>query len=302
MPSDRVRCPLCSEEVSRNKFGGHLLSKKHQDALRTTNERHIDRWKKQADYLANLPAFPNWPDLPQLTTRGDNDFFCCFGCKGAWVNQPYEHLRVSKGCVAGHVKGLRALCGVVLTPEDKVAALEAQIAELKRQLSDTTSGRVVEASGECGCKERTDELETENENLTTENSRYRKAFRTLLGDKFPQKIYGDAFFVALDEVIEEMKAPPAAPKPPPLPRLNESKIAAYVAASAARDWDAQNSIVLSDTEMTEAYKRIKAAESAPRVSAAFNPPPLAPQVLTSTIRRPGKMTQREMTARGLLPA
>lgn len=275
------------------------MSRKHLDDLKALNSKEQERWGKTAEYLKNLPKCPNWPDLPLVKTKNSNDFYCCFGCKNAWVNQPYNHLGVSKECVAGHAKMLHYLSGVV-SEEDRVKSLEQEVLELKKQLADTTSGKVVLPSGDPELQEKYDALKAEMEDVEETTSMmmgYRALLKKLFGERFPTRVSGDEEMKLLEKMVDEMNTPPpsvpkSAPEPVKVaPKFNEAKVGAYLAAHTARDLKTQNEVATSfnDADWAEAIRRVN---EAPKPSATI-PTPVGTAVLLSTTLRRGKVLDRE---------
>lgn len=289
MPCDKVPCPLCREEVSRNKLGAHLLSKKHYDAIKDINAKNLEKWKASADYLSNLPAHPNYPDLPLVKTKNGYDFYCCFGCKSAWVNMPYDHHASSKKCIQTHARALHSLSGVVSEP-DRVQTLEKELQELRKKLSDTTSGKVVEVSGDEELKSKYDELvsekeqaDEENEELLAQNSQLRGILQDLLGDAYPKKSpnFKELIF-ELKEIVKAKKETPVTKEEPKEPPKKEKSAALkfLLEQPLGTEWnDKIDKAIgsLSHEEMREYNQFMNAAHARPAVAvAAPKAPPFVP--------------------------
>ena len=323
---DVVRCGACKKDISRNKFGSHIVSssktadgethlayflRHNSEQLKKIYQQHIVEGKK----LTSSSTFYKFK-------IGRDDYHICLGCKKAYVNDCL-HLSSKKCCEA-----YLGWVGHHLSPEK---SKDDRIKELEALLAQSYQGKVGEVSGvalkpSTAHIERIEELEKENaekdeeiETKEVEIFKYRGLLRTLLGDKFPAKLSSPTYFEELEEAVQSLVAPapepaPEPPKPePPKPKFNEARVAAFVAAHIARDWDAQGKAAksMSDEDTAEASRRINEYEAKPKPkpalvaapnpppasSSAFQPPPVNPPVLTSTRTRiPGKQLYREKQA------
>ena len=266
MPSDSLPCPLCKEPITRNKLGGHLLSRKHQEAVRNLNTKAFPAFQKQVDFLLDPPKFPNWPDLPSITFSSGTAYYCCLGCKGCWVNQPACHFSSSKECRTKHAKGLKALMDPSsLTGEDRVKELEAEIASLKAALAAKPSGTPPEGSVAVKSEEmeelqsQYDDLEKENGELSTFFRRVRKLLDRVMKEELPNNVKE-----ANERVAFLLDAPVAAPPPPPPapPKVKESLVEAALKCGLE---DAAPLIVkMNAEEMKEYAARMRAKYAEPK--------------------------------------
>ena len=180
MPSDRIACPLCKECVFRHRLGQHLLSQKHQETFRQqTTAQNGERFKKEAQYFLNPPKFPRWPELPGFRFH-DTTYYMCLGCKGCWLNAPFDHFVKHKDCIPKHAKGILSFVDPPsLSSQERVKDLEAQIRELKAALAikPTENTEMEELQSQIN------DLEEENSSLGAFYRRARKVIAKLTGEE-----------------------------------------------------------------------------------------------------------------------
>ena len=325
MPSDSLPCPLCKEPITRNKLGGHLLSRKHQEAVRSLNTKAFPALQKQVDFLLDPPKHPNWPDLPSITFSSGTAYYCCFGCKGCWVNQPYCHFSTNKECRTKHAKGLKVLMDPSsLTGEDRVKELEAEVASLKAALAAKPSGTPPVGSVSVG-SEKLEELQSQYDDLEAENAeliiffrRTRKLLAKMMNEDLGMELVSAnermAFLLeTATTAVAPVPEPPAAPAPPPAPKIKESLVEAALKPS----FEEAAALIdkMTPAEMKEYHQRMAAKYAAPKApplpaaerdvetTRPFQDPVftnmLGPGVKLLTVTRPGKKVMPRSTVAGL---
>jgi hypothetical protein len=276
--------------------------------VRSLNTKAFPALQKQADFLLDPPKHPNWPDLPSITFSGETAYYCCFGCKGCWVNQPYCHFSTNKECRAKHAKGLKVLMDPSsLTGEDRVKDLEAEVASLKAALAAKPSGTPPVGSVSVG-SEKLEELQSQYDDLEAENAELIIFFRRTR--KLLAKMMNEDLGMELVSANERMAfllenattAAPPAPEPPAPPKVKESLVEAAVKAP----FEEASTLIdkMTPAEMKEYHQRMAAKYAAPKATPL--PPPerdvettqtfkdpvftnmLGPGVKLLTVTRPGK--------------
>ena len=326
MPNDSLACPFCNEQIVRNRLGNHLLSRKHQEAVRSLNTKAFPAFQKQVDYLSNLPKHPNWPDLPSITFSNTTAYYCCLGCKGCWVNQPYNHFASHKDCIPKHVRALKALMDpTTVGGEDRVKELEQQIRELKAENAALKASGTTQQGSVSVKSEEMEELQSQYDDLEAENAeliiffrRTRKLLAKMMNEDLGMELVSAnermAFLLeTATTAVAPAPEPPAAPAPPPASKIKESLVEAALKAS----FEEAAALIdkMTPAEMKEYHQRMAAKYAAPKApplpaaerdvetTRPFQDPVftnmLGPGVKLLTVTRPGKKVMPRSTVAGL---
>ena len=306
MPSDHIDCPFCSKKVSRINFGAHLLSKEH-------SQRFYDENKSAFNGAYNrVVEKKEDPEKLLCLKAGSEQVRICLGCKRCYAyvamrKEATTHFEDHPDCCEKVRKALTTLCGpkeVVIADPDALQrendALKREIERLKKQPVITTPAPIVMTEGGI-TQEMYDEVVREKE-AAEEESEQLMPFRRLWKEFLPGAFAGPAdFAIEISEIKDFLarRKEVAAVPPPPKPKLNEERVAAYVEANIRKDSTAMCELgkSLTNEEGAEANKRLlahftKPAPAPAPSSAAFKPPPINPPVLTSTLKK-GKQTDAE---------
>lgn len=129
MPSQSCQCVVCSRDVSRLNFCGHLMTHK-QDLI---------------------PFIEKNPELPySIVKANDKEYFCCFGCKKHLLSadQMKIHMEGSPDCKKSHSEFLAKL-GIENSHNSKDLTLRRvihdqkfEIERLKEQLEEAKSDSI----------------------------------------------------------------------------------------------------------------------------------------------------------------
>ena len=302
MPSDRVACPLCSKMVSRLNLGAHFLSRAHLNDF--LNDKAIKQ-TLHAFYNCKVLRKEEFDKLPTFHIK-DEGFNICLGCKRCYTTdsirkEKRNHFENHPECCEPFRAALTTLCGpkeVVIADPDALQrendALKREIERLKKQPVITTPAPIVMTEGGI-TQEMYDEVVREKE-AAEEESEQMMAFRRLWKEFLPGAFAGPADIpLEISEIkdfLARRKEAAAAPEPPkPKPKIDQAKVEAFVEANINHDRDGMCSLgaLLTTEESAEATKRLAAHYSkpkpAPAPAPAFQPPPLNPPVLTSTLKR-----------------
>ena len=234
MPSDRIPCPLCQQEIARNNLGSHLFSSRHKDDVVSRNhstlEKEYERWQ-DAKTLSNLDLFP-------LRVR-DSTVYCCFGCKKVYQDSAL-HFSKSLPCREKHLDCLATLLGRPSRmkksssepiasggQDDRIKALEAEVRLWKRKFEEAEEekDKEIEAADERASLAESEAINLINLVIKLSGIEHPKgeaylSYAERVEDAFAEK---EEFFKSLSEQTKAPplppaapEAPPAAPKPPPV--------------------------------------------------------------------------------------
>jgi len=292
MPSDRVACPLCSKMVSRINLGAHFLSKAHSHDF--SDDKDVKK-TLTAFYNSKVVRKEDFEALPTFYIKNEG-FNLCLGCKRCYTTdsirkEKRNHFENHPECLEPFKTALTTLCGpkdVVMTDPDALQkendALKKEIERLKKQQVIPTPAPVVMTS-DAELQEKYDtllsekeELEEDSDKMRARMSKWRGLWKEFLGDAFPEKTDFDMELEIVKEFVAKSKKQPSerkeeAPASAPAPKVNQSKVDAYMAAHVAQDLEAQGRIgtSLTNAEFTEVTRRI--ADLAPKntIVQATNP-------------------------------
>jgi hypothetical protein len=273
--------------VSRLNLGAHLLSKVHtSDFLNDTTTKNT----LQSFYASKVVRKEEFDKLPTFYVKNES-FNICLGCKRSYTTdsirkEKRNHFENHPECCEPFRSALTTLCA---PKEDSNDTSQAELAALRlenRRLKEQLAAKPKEVSASIPVEETEEykELERDNDETFKKFRDLRDIVKDLMGDKLNTKLDWSAQLFDIKEYVEKLKQPlevkeePEETKQPSkaAPKVNQSKVEAYVAANIAHDLKAQNEIgpTLSTADFEEASKRVKEYFTKPKE--APKAAPLAP--------------------------
>ena len=143
MVSGIIQCGYCKEKVTRNCYGKHLLSKRHQEQFLKENKRVIEECfihphKKTPMTTINRPA---------IFTINKESCSICFTCKKYYSDKDYgasygrleasDHFTKSPDCKANYLASLKKFTVVKKAPVNTKGAVNTkEVEELKERIAE----------------------------------------------------------------------------------------------------------------------------------------------------------------------